>query len=108
MQSCHRRDTILLWTQSKQTAGKWSVCLAPPTPPLLSHLQDPNPGANKLLCNTQELEDCDMPSEQSFSLMYFDGDSLKPTHVVSAAAAKHLDLESLHAEHIQSVLTAAV
>lgn len=52
-----------------------------------SELQDPNPGDNKLLCNTQDLEDCDMPSEQSFSLTYFDGDTLKPTHVVSAAVA---------------------
>lgn len=78
-------------------------------PPFLSELQDPNPGGNKLLCNTQELEDCDMPSEQSFSLTYFDGDSLKPTHVVSAvAAAKHSDFQSLHAEHFQSEPPAAL
>lgn len=60
----------------------------------LAHLTsdelDPNPSANKLLCNTQELEDCDMPSEQSFSLTYFDGDSLKPTHVVNLATNQYL------------------
>ncbi|XP_026875371.2 nudC domain-containing protein 1 isoform X1 [Electrophorus electricus] len=60
----------------------------------LSHLtaEDPNanPEKDKPPCNAQELEDCDRFPEDSSTLMRFDGDTLKPTHVVNLASHQYL------------------
>lgn len=47
--------------------------------------QNPNPEKENPPCNAQELEECDAFLEDSASLCRFDGDTLKVTHVVSAA-----------------------
>lgn len=47
--------------------------------------QNPNPEKENPPCNAQELEECDAFLEDSASLCRFDGDTMKVTHVVSAA-----------------------
>lgn len=51
----------------------------------LFKFQNPNPEKENPPCNAQELEECDAFLEDSASLCRFDGDTLKVTHVVSAA-----------------------
>lgn len=46
-------------------------------------LQNGNADGDKPPCNYQELEDCDDFPDDSSSLTHFDGESLKPTQVVS-------------------------
>lgn len=52
-------------------------------------IQNGNPDRDKPPCNSQELEDCDGFPEDSSSLTHFDGDSLKPTQVVSNTPLLH-------------------
>ena len=60
-----------------------------------------NAEKDKPPCNPQELEDCDVCPEDSFSLMRFDADTLKPSHVVRlrlhvlACIQKHTGLSGL-------------
>ncbi|KAM3858117.1 nudC domain-containing protein 1 [Diretmus argenteus] len=49
-----------------------------------------NPDKDKPPCNSQELEDCDGFPEDSSSLAYFDGESLKPTQVVNLGGHQYL------------------
>uniref|UniRef100_A0A3P8Y0V0 NudC domain-containing protein 1 n=1 Tax=Esox lucius TaxID=8010 RepID=A0A3P8Y0V0_ESOLU len=49
-----------------------------------------NPDKDKPPCNSQELEDCDGFPEDSSSVTRFDGDSLKPTHVVNLGSHQFL------------------
>lgn len=51
--------------------------------------QNGNPDRDKPPCNSLELEDCDGFPEDSFSLTHFDGESLKPTQVVSNTSLLH-------------------
>ncbi|KAL2079920.1 hypothetical protein ACEWY4_023713 [Coilia grayii] len=61
----------------------------------LAHLttdaQAANPEKDKPPCNAQELEDCDVFPEDSFSLMRFDAETLKPSHVVRPLHVLALD-----------------
>ncbi|XP_063042057.1 nudC domain-containing protein 1 [Engraulis encrasicolus] len=60
----------------------------------LAHLtteeQGANPEKDKPPCNAQELEDCDVFPEDSFSLTRFDADTLKPSHVVNLGSHQFL------------------
>ncbi|KAL4629789.1 nudC domain-containing protein 1 [Arapaima gigas] len=60
----------------------------------LSHLTaedlNANPEKEKPPCNAQELEECDIFPEDSSSLTRFDGNSLKPTHVVNLGSHQYL------------------
>ncbi|KAM9838372.1 nudC domain-containing protein 1 [Aulostomus maculatus] len=60
----------------------------------LTHLtsEDMNgkPDGDKPPCNSQELEDCDGFPEDSSSLTHFDGNSLKPSQVVSLGSHQYL------------------
>ncbi|XP_041933032.1 nudC domain-containing protein 1 [Alosa sapidissima] len=60
----------------------------------LAHLttddMNSNPEKDKPPCNAQELEDCDMFPEDSFNLMRFDADTLKPSHVVNLGSHQYL------------------
>lgn len=47
-----------------------------------SIFKNANVEKDKPPCNAQELEDCDIFPEDSSSLTRFDGDSLRPSHVV--------------------------
>lgn len=49
-----------------------------------------DPEKDKPPCNSQELEDCDGFPEDSTSLVRFDGDTLKPTHVVNLSSHQYL------------------
>ncbi|XP_012709499.2 nudC domain-containing protein 1 [Fundulus heteroclitus] len=57
---------------------------------LTSEEQNGNPDRDKPACNSQELEDCDGFPEDSFSLTYFDGESLRPTQVVNLGGHQYL------------------
>ena len=46
-------------------------------------IQNPDPEKQDKPYNTQELEECDMFSEDNFVLMRLDGESHKTTHMVS-------------------------
>ncbi|KAI1902012.1 hypothetical protein AGOR_G00040330 [Albula goreensis] len=48
------------------------------------------PEGDKPPCNAQELEDCDIFPEDSTSLMRFDEETLKPTHVVNLGSHQFL------------------
>ncbi|CAL9690743.1 unnamed protein product [Knipowitschia caucasica] len=45
---------------------------------------------DKPACNSQELEDCDGFPDDSFSLVHYDGESLKPTRVVNLGSHQFL------------------
>lgn len=48
------------------------------------------PDVDKPPCNSQELEDCDGFPDDSFSLVRFDGETLKPTRVVNLGSHQYL------------------
>ncbi|KAL0962612.1 hypothetical protein UPYG_G00342610 [Umbra pygmaea] len=60
----------------------------------LTYLSTEDTNANtekeKPACNSQELEDCDGFPEDSSNLTRFDGDTLKPTHVVNLGSHQFL------------------
>ncbi|KAJ8000278.1 hypothetical protein DPEC_G00203180 [Dallia pectoralis] len=57
---------------------------------LTSDDMNANPDKDKPPCNSQELEDCDGFPEDTSNLTRFDGDSLKPTHVVNLGSHQFL------------------
>ncbi|XP_023659761.2 nudC domain-containing protein 1 isoform X1 [Paramormyrops kingsleyae] len=70
----------------------------------LAHLTAEDGNANvekdKPPCNPQELEDCDIFPEDSSSLTRFDGDSLRPSHVVNLASHQYLFTVDVDAEEM--------
>lgn len=49
-----------------------------------------NPDGDRPPCNSQELEDCDGFPDDSSSLIHYDGETLKPTHVVNLGSHQYL------------------
>ncbi|XP_062846849.1 nudC domain-containing protein 1 [Trichomycterus rosablanca] len=56
---------------------------------LTSEELNANPEKDLPPCNAQELEDCDGFPDDSSTLMRFDGDTLKPTHVVNLGSHQY-------------------
>ncbi|XP_045549566.1 nudC domain-containing protein 1 isoform X1 [Salmo salar] len=61
-----------------------------------------NPDKDKPPCNAQELEDCDGFPEDSSNLTRFDGESLKPTHVVNLGSHQYLFTVDLNPSEMPS------
>ncbi|KAM9307512.1 nudC domain-containing protein 1 [Gastrophryne carolinensis] len=57
---------------------------------LTSDELNPDPDREKPPCNAQELEECDVSTEDCATLCRFDGNTLKPTHVVNLGSNQFL------------------
>ncbi|KAM8884500.1 nudC domain-containing protein 1 isoform 1-T1 [Synchiropus picturatus] len=57
---------------------------------LTSEDMNADPARDMPPCNSQELEDCDQFPEEGSNLTYFDGQLLKPTHVVNLGIHQYL------------------